>query len=55
MTNSLQSSDFDETPITYPLPIDKNEDKQLWIINGYKVWAKNYEQALELAALIDTF
>ena len=52
---SLQPSDYDEGQITYPLPIDKREDKQLWIINGYKVWAQNYEQALELAAMIDRF
>jgi hypothetical protein len=51
----MQPSDYDEGPVVYPLPIDKSEDKQLWIINGYKIWARDYEQALELAVLIDSF
>ena len=45
----------DEALITYPLPLKERDGKKLWVINGYKVWAENYESALELAAMIDTF
>lgn len=39
-----------------PVPIKEQENgKKLWIINGYRVWAENYQQALELAAIIDKF
>jgi hypothetical protein len=52
----MDHSAHDEALITYPLPIKEQEDgKKLWIINGYRVWAQNYEQALEQAANIDTF
>lgn len=50
----MDHSANDEALITYPLPIKEQEDgKKLWIINGYRVWAQNYEQALELAAIIE--
>lgn len=53
---NLSHSEHDEALITYPLPIKEQEDgKKLWIINGYRVWAFNYESALELAAMIDAF
>ena len=52
---NLFHSEHDEAQITYPQPIAKDKEKQLWIINGYRIWAQDYEQALELAALIDTF
>ena len=51
----MDHSANDEALITYPLPLKEADGKKLWIINGYKVWAENYEQALELAAMIDTF
>ena len=51
----MDHSANDETLITYPLPLKEADGKKLWIINGYRVWAENYEQALELAAMIDTF
>ena len=51
----MEHSANDEALITYPLPLKEAEGKKLWIINGYRVWAENYEQALELAAMIDTF
>ena len=54
MTN-LCHSEHDEALITYPLPLNEQDGKKLWVINGYKVWAENYESALELAAMIDTF
>ena len=54
MTN-LCHSEHDEALITYPLPLKEQDGKKLWVINGYKVWAENYESALELAAMIYTF
>ena len=52
----MDHSANDEVVITaYPAPIKETNDKKLWIINGYRVWAENYEQALELAAMIDRF
>jgi len=52
----MYHSEHDEVTITsYPAPIKETNDKKLWIINGYRVWAENYEQALELAAMIDRF
>lgn len=45
-----------DTLFEEPLPLKEQENgKKLWIINGYRVWAQNYEQALEQAANIDTF
>lgn len=45
-----------ETFFEEPLPLKEQENgKKLWIINGYRVWAQNYQQALELAAMIDAF
>ena len=39
-----------------PQPIDFQPDgKKLWIINGYKIWAFSYAQALELLVLIESF
>jgi hypothetical protein len=52
---NLYHSEHDEALITYPLPLKERDGKKLWIINGYRVWAENYEQALELAAMIDAF
>jgi hypothetical protein len=49
----LQPSDYDEGPIVYPLPIDKDGNKKLWIIQGAKIWAEDFQQALEIAALIN--
>lgn len=53
----MNHSEHDEVTITvYPLPLKEQEDgKKLWIINDYRVWAQNYEQALEQAANIDGF
>lgn len=52
----MDHSAHDEALITYPLPIKEQEDgKKLWIINGYRIWAENYQQALELAAMVDKF
>lgn len=37
-----------------PLPLKEQADgKKLWIINGYRVWAKSYDEAIELADIIE--
>jgi len=38
-----------------PSPQQVDGDKKLWIINGYKVWAQTYDQALEIADQVDAF
>ena len=52
---NLYHAEHDEALITYPYPVKETDGKKLWIINGYRVWAENYESALELAAMIDSF
>lgn len=43
-----------ETLLQEPLPLKEQEDgKKLWIINGYRVWAKSYNEAIELAEIIE--
>jgi hypothetical protein len=43
-----------ETLLQEPLPLKEQEDgKKLWIINGYRVWAKSYNEAIELADIIE--
>ena len=34
---------------------EQNDGKKLWIIEGYRVWAIDYMQALELLSLIKSF
>lgn len=36
-----------------PDEIDMNTNKNMWIINGYRIWADTYQQALELLPLIE--
>lgn len=38
---------------TSPTSIAQDGDKHLWIVDGYKIWAKTYEEAIELASIID--
>ena len=43
-----------ETSNFEPLPLQEQADgKKLWIINGYRVWAKSYNEAIELAEIIE--
>lgn len=43
-----------ETSNFEPLPLKEQADgKKLWIINGYRVWAKSYDEAIELADIIE--
>lgn len=38
-----------------PDEIDIQTGKNMWVINGYKIWAENYTQALELLPFIESF
>jgi hypothetical protein len=40
---------------TSPTPLAQEDDKYLWVIDGYKIWAKTYEEAIELASIIAGF
>jgi hypothetical protein len=53
MKFNLSKNDNQLDPI--PDMIDTNTNKSMWIVNGYRVWADNYKQAVELAAIIDKF
>ena len=53
-TNNQQSPSNDALD---PIPDQINSDtgKSMWIIRGYKIWAYNYKQALELLPMIEGF
>jgi hypothetical protein len=55
--NRQQLSDYDEGPDALKLSIDLEEEKvtqkQLWIIDGHPYWAVSYEQAVQLAMMLD--
>jgi hypothetical protein len=38
-----------------PDEIDLNTNKNMWVINGYRIWAKSYMEALELLPMIESF
>lgn len=37
-----------------PNEIDINTGKKMWEINGYRVWARSYSEAMELVPLIES-
>ena len=38
-----------------PNQLDLESGKSMWVINGYKIWADSYQQALELLPMIESF
>ena len=45
-----------QTTSNEPQPIKVNDDgKKLYVIDGYRIWADNYKQALEHLAMIQRF
>lgn len=51
-------TDWDNPDFTLSPPpdqIDLDSGKQMWVINGYKIWARSYKEALELLPMIENF
>ena len=38
-----------------PDQLDLESGKSMWVINGYKIWAQSYSEALQLLPLIESF
>jgi hypothetical protein len=38
-----------------PDEINIQDGKMMWVINGYRIWARSYQEALELLPLIESF
>jgi len=38
-----------------PNEINTETGKMMWEIKGYKIWADNYQQALQLVSVIESF
>lgn len=52
--NQQQLSDYNEGLDCLSIE-DKKPEKQLWIIDGYRIWATSYEQAVQCAIMIESF
>jgi hypothetical protein len=37
------------------IKIDPKTGNSMWIIDGYKIWARTYKEALELLPMIQSF
>lgn len=58
MTVINQQEDEDvyrETPSEFPKPEKTLGDKHMWTINGYRIWAKTYQEALKHLDMIESF
>ena len=56
LTNTSQSKNLHSDQLTPPPDmIDIDNNKYMWIINDYKIWASSYEEALALLPLIESF
>jgi hypothetical protein len=38
-----------------PAQVNLENGKSMWVIDGYRIWAKSYKEALELLPLIESF
>lgn len=38
-----------------PDAIDIENGKKMWVIDGYRIWARSYKEALQLLPLIQSF
>ncbi len=38
-----------------PEQINADTGKKMWIIDGYRIWANSYKEALELLPMIQSF
>ena len=37
-----------------PDAVNAENGKKMWVLNGYRIWADTYQQALELLPLIES-
>jgi hypothetical protein len=47
----------DDTDWNYqPQPLETNaQGLHLYVVNGYRIWAENYNRAIDLCRIIDSF
>ncbi len=53
--NYLDLSENDHQLEPPPDQVNLKNGKSMWIINGYRIWASSYKEALELLPLIESF
>jgi hypothetical protein len=53
--NYLDLSKNDHQLEPPPDQVNLENGKSMWIINGYRIWAKSYKEALELLPIIESF
>lgn len=51
----LQSQENDNQLPPPPDQIDINTNQSMWVIDGYKIWASSYMEALQLLPIIQSF
>lgn len=46
---------MEQTTLLDPAPdkVDPQTGKKMWEINGYRIWARSYQEALEILPLIE--
>lgn len=52
--NSCHSDDGNQLAPP-PDEINTENGKMMWEINGYRIWARSYQEALEILPLIESF
>ena len=53
--NYLNLSKNDHQLEPPPAQVNLENGKSMWVIDGYRIWAKSYKEALELLPLIESF
>lgn len=49
-------TDWDQNQLSPPpAEVNLENGKSMWVINDYKIWARTYQEALELLPLIESF
>ncbi len=51
----LQSQENDNQLPPPPDQIDINTNQSMWVIDGYKIWASSYTEAVQLLPIIQSF
>jgi len=53
--NKEDQSDIDWNLLQPSFEEEDANGKKMWTINGYKIWANSYMEALELLPMIESF